>query len=329
MGSEDYMYTWVKRRKLCHQISMPSAVATMPAGFQMFPRLPAEMRTMIWGYALPEPRVFEMLDTPHANLKTLAEAGLTFANKCHEPPPELAAVCRESRAFVLHQYKALTLSGTTKYLNPSHDIILLEPYLLIRRLLRALHFLAQIRPIRDHIRLLALGTSYGFSTGISHPVLSGKVSKNNMSTLLGKLARFPKLKKLLFVVHQEFQFSNPGFALPSWSYRLQLFHHNYPFKYDSEVGAHPFFFHQNEFQNYPLRLEENKDDEFDLTQLADEDEDEWRDRRPTNDDWRRFKRRFLKAMYLTVEKGPRVAAILEQPTLNIEGASLLWKYHRN
>ncbi|CAM1507050.1 Fc.00g066910.m01.CDS01 [Cosmosporella sp. VM-42] len=301
----------------------------MSAAFPMFLRLPAEIRNMVWAYALPEPRVFEILDTPHANLKTSAEAGLTFANKCHESPPALAGVCRESRAFVLHQYKALTLSGTTKYLSPSHDIILLEPYLLIRRLLRALHFLSQIRPIRDQIRQLALGTSYGFSTGISHPVLSGKVSKNNTSTLLGKLAKFPRLKKLLFVVHQEFQFSNPGFVLPSWSYRLQLFHHNYPFKFDTEVGIHPFSCPQNEFQYYPLKLEESKDDEIDLNQLEDEEEDEWRDRRPTNDDWRRFRRRFLKAMYLALEKGPKVPAILEQPALRIEGAGLLWRYHRN
>ncbi|KAL6403133.1 hypothetical protein AUP68_12468 [Ilyonectria robusta] len=206
----------------------------MSSNFPAFPKLPPELRSMVWMYALPEPRVFEVLDTPQSNLKTPAQDGLTFANSCHEPPPSLATVCRESRAFVLRTYKPLTLSHTIKYIDPSRDIILLEPYLLIRRLLRALHFLAQISQMRDNISQVALGTSYGFSTGIFHPIISGKVSRNNIKMLLAKLSKFPRLKNVLFIIHEEFQFAGPKLALP---HGLQLFHHNYSRKYEGESGV--------------------------------------------------------------------------------------------
>ncbi|KAK4447547.1 hypothetical protein QBC34DRAFT_130880 [Podospora aff. communis PSN243] len=177
-----------------------------PDRFGLFQRLPAEIRNMIWEYSLPESRVYEVLDAPNAKQKTQAQKGLMFANVHPEPPPALAAVCRESRYFVLHHYKPLTLGSTTKYVDLSRDILLLEPYLLVKRLHRTLHFMSQIPLVRDNINRLALGTSYGVYTGICHPVLSWKVSKNNMGKLLSTLAKFPKLKLLIFVVHQEFQF---------------------------------------------------------------------------------------------------------------------------
>ncbi|KAK3329785.1 hypothetical protein B0H66DRAFT_37739 [Apodospora peruviana] len=177
-----------------------------PDSFTRFQRLPAELRTMIWEYSLPEPRVYEVLDAPNANQKTPAQKGLMFANVHPEPPPALAAVCRESRYFVLHHYKPLTLGQTTKFVDLSRDILLLEPYLLVKRLHRTLHFMSQIPLLRDNINRLALGTSYGIYTGICHPVLSWKVSKTNMSKLLASLAKFEKLKALVFIVHQEFQF---------------------------------------------------------------------------------------------------------------------------
>lgn len=161
---------------------------------------------MVWEYALPEPRVYEVMDVPHAKQKMNAADGLMFANVHHEPPPPLAAVCRESRGFVLHHYRPLTLGRTTKYVDLSRDLLLLEPYLLLKRLHRTLNFMSRIPLIRDHLAGLALGTSYGVYTGICHPVLSWKVAKSNMGKLLTGLAKFPRLKALLFVVHQEFQF---------------------------------------------------------------------------------------------------------------------------
>ncbi|OAA61978.1 hypothetical protein SPI_04837 [Niveomyces insectorum RCEF 264] len=184
----------------------PTPTATMSGNFANFASLPPEIRTMIWEYSLPEPRVYEVMDVPHAKQKMPAAAGLMFANVHHEPPPPLAAVCRESRGFVLHHYRPLTLGRTTKFVDLARDLLLLEPYLLLKRLHRTLHFMSRIPLIRDHLAGLALGTSYGVYTGICHPVLSWKVGKSNMSKLLTGLAKFPKLKTLLFVVHQEFQF---------------------------------------------------------------------------------------------------------------------------
>ncbi|KAF7542508.1 hypothetical protein G7Z17_g11510 [Cylindrodendrum hubeiense] len=305
----------------------------MSSNFPAFCDLPPELRSMVWVYALPGPRVFEILDTPQSNLNTPAQDGLTFANSCHEAPPSLAAVCQESRALVLRSYKPLTLSHTTKYIDPSRDIILLEPYLLIRRLLRALHFLAQIPPMRDHISQVALGTSYGFSTGIFHPITSGKVSRNNIKMLLVKLSRFPRLKKVLFIIHEEFQFTSPKLASPDCLFGLQLFHHSYSRKFDGEPRTnqhHRWRFHQNDLRFYPLKVEDTKDDEPDVDEFEgefeDEDEDEERDRRPTNEDWRRFRKRFLKAVFMSGERRPCAERRSKPPTLKIEGANLLWRY---
>jgi hypothetical protein len=88
-------------------------------GFVAFNNLPTEIRSMVWAYALPEPRVYDILDTPFSTLRTPASTGLMFSNSSHDAPPVLAAVCRESRAFVLHRYRPLTLSDTIKYINPS------------------------------------------------------------------------------------------------------------------------------------------------------------------------------------------------------------------
>ncbi|KAK0632289.1 hypothetical protein B0T14DRAFT_415476 [Immersiella caudata] len=370
-----------------------------PDRFGLFQRLPAEIRNMIWEYSLPESRVYEVLDAPNAKQKTQAQKGLMFANVHPEPPPALAAVCRESRYFVLHHYKPLTLGSTTKYVDLSRDILLLEPYLLVKRLHRTLHFMSQIPLVRDNINRLALGTSYGVYTGICHPVLSWKVSKNNMGKLLSTLAKFPKLKLLIFVVHQEFQFefdyrfpgtltpipnhpqagylssatpippnfghgatnypspanshnssrvgatlaplpsqaSTPrpappqsptttltgypspittGYPSPTSSQqqqqsqsqqppqpRPQLVHQAYRFKFDIEANINhtPRRPHLNELLYYPLDIDEDKED-WDLGVLGTE-ESEWCDPWPTNDDWRRFRKRFQRAINLSLEMG--------------------------
>lgn len=359
-----------------------------PERFTRFEKLPAEIRNMIWEYALPESRVYEVLDAPNAKQRTPAQKGLMFANVHPEPPPALAAVCRESRHFVLHTYKPLTLGSTTKYVDLSRDILLLEPYLLVKRLHRTLHFMSQIPLMRDNINRLALGTSYGVYTGICHPVLSWKVSKNNMGKLLSTLAKFPRLKLLIFVVHQEFQFEfdfrfpgtlTPMPALPPHTFggyaqqppppptgypspassttsttgrigatlgplpasrppvyppttaphtppssplpffvppnhntqhqnqpnhnpqqvhRPQLVHQAYRFKFDIEANINhtPRRPHLNELLYYPLDVDEDRDD-YD----APEEESEWCDPWPTNDDWRRFRKRFQRAIGLSLE----------------------------
>ncbi|CAK7268462.1 hypothetical protein SEPCBS57363_003108 [Sporothrix epigloea] len=161
---------------------------------------------MIWTYALPDRRVYEIMDVPHAKKKMRAVVGLMFANMHYEPPPMLAAVCKESRSLVLDRYQPLALSNTTKYVDLSRDLLLLEPYLMIQRLHRTLDFISRVPLIQNNLAGLALGTSYCKYTGIDHPLLDWKVSKSNMVKLVTLMARFPKLRSLLFVVHQEFEF---------------------------------------------------------------------------------------------------------------------------
>ncbi|KAF5582593.1 hypothetical protein FPCIR_9442 [Fusarium pseudocircinatum] len=289
-------------------------------GFVAFNSLPTEIRSMVWAYALPDPRVYEILDTPYSTLRTPASTGLMFSSSSHDAPPVLAAVCRESRAFVLHRYRPLTLSDTIKYIDPSRDIILLQPYLLIKRLLRTLHSLAEVDFMKRDLSQVAFGTSYGFSTGIYHPILSGKVSKNNMKTLVKKLARFSKLGKVLFVVHEEFKcvISKPHRA----ESQLELLSSSFVKSQEDDLSRTTWHFLRNEIQYYPLHLEEEvEEDEPDI-----EDDDVELNRKPTNEDWRRFKRQFLKAVYSTLMRELQEKPRQEHLPFLIEGASILWRY---
>ncbi|RBR18055.1 hypothetical protein FVER53590_25763 [Fusarium verticillioides] len=289
-------------------------------GFVAFNNLPTEIRSMVWAYTLPEPRVYEILDTPFSTLRTPAFAGLMFSSSSHDAPPVLAAVCREPRAFVLHRYRPLTLSNTIKYIDPSRDIILLQPYLLIKRLLRTLHCLAEVDFMRRDLSQVAFGISYGFSTGIYHPILSGKVSKNNMKTLVKKLARFSKLGKVLFVVHEEFNcvISKPHRA----ESQLELLSNSFVKPQEDDLSGTTWHFRRNEIQYYPLHFEEEvEEDEPDT-----EDDDVELNRKPTNEDWRRFKRRFLKAVYPTLMRELQEKSRQEHLPFLIEGASILWRY---
>lgn len=187
------------------QQSSPLAMAA-PTTLHKFTLLPPELRNSIWESAFPPPRVFDIYPAS-ASQKTLAEQGLRFANPCSEPPPPLAAVCRESRSLSSYHYQALTLGGTTKYVDLTRDVLLLESYLLERDLLRTLLFMGKIPLIRDNLRSLAFGTSYGVHTGVWHPVLGWKkLTRSNMGRLLQRLGMFECLESLVFVVKQEVQY---------------------------------------------------------------------------------------------------------------------------
>ncbi|KAJ4415665.1 hypothetical protein N0V82_007226 [Gnomoniopsis sp. IMI 355080] len=177
-----------------------------PTTLHKFALLPPELRNSIWESALPPPRVFDIYPASGSQ-KTLAEQGLRFANPYSEPPPPLAAVCRESRSLSLYHYQALTLGGTTKYVDLTRDVLLLESYLLERDLLRTLLFMGKIPLIRDNLHSLAFGTSYGVHTGVWHPVLGWKkLTRSNMGRLLQRLGVFESLEQLVFVVKQEVQY---------------------------------------------------------------------------------------------------------------------------
>lgn len=173
--------------------------------FYQFTHLPSELRNLIWEYTLPEPRVFEIYPASTSQ-KTPAQQGLRFNNRLAEPPPAISAVCRESRSFILHRYSPLTLNSTTKCVDLSRDLLLLESCLPERDLLRTLGFMSKMPQIRDHLRSLAFGTSWSLLSGIWHPMLGGKSGKSSAASFLQRLAGFPNLERVVFVLYQEVQF---------------------------------------------------------------------------------------------------------------------------
>lgn len=182
---------------------------TTTTSFHQFPLLPPELRNIIWDLALPAPVVYDIY--PASSTQTTPpEQGLRFVHPFSEPPPALAAVCRESRSLALHQYRPLTLDGTTKYVDLRQDILLLESSLYKMHLFRTLHFMGKIPLIRENLRSLAFGTSYGVHAGLCHPVLGWQnLTRNNMGRFLQRLTVLRRLEKLIFVVHQEAQFALP------------------------------------------------------------------------------------------------------------------------
>ncbi|KAJ4272099.1 hypothetical protein NW762_000809 [Fusarium torreyae] len=116
--------------------------------------------------------------------------------------------------------------------------------------------------------------------------------------LLRKLERFPHLKRVLFVVHEEFKCIVPESPVAEWPYRLQLNFHDLSKHNDDANSRITWHFHRNELQYYPLQTEDMEQDDIDMiAAMSDGEEDDAVElnRKPTNDDWRRFKRRFVKA----------------------------------
>lgn len=176
----------------------------MPTEFHYLTQLPPELRGLIWEWALPEPRVFDIYPASTSQ-KTPAQQGLRFTNQLTEPPPALSGVCQESRSFILRHYSPLIISSTTKYIDFSRDILLLESCLLERGLLQILWSMSMIPRIRDNLCNLAFGISWNVTTGIRHPFLGRKPGESNAAKFLQRLALFPNLKRVIFVLDQEMQ----------------------------------------------------------------------------------------------------------------------------
>ncbi|KAF3062803.1 hypothetical protein GL218_09456 [Daldinia childiae] len=176
--------------------------------FPQFGKLPLELRDMIWGYALPEPRVFEVLDSPSsAQSQTTPSGRLMFADVRNEPPPSIARVCRDARQAVLRRYKPIAFSGTVKHLDLCRDIILLDSYLQVKRLLKVIRLLSQIEPIRRSATRLALGTSWGLHTGLHLRMFHRSVqTKRNMARFLEYISKFRQLETIILVVYQRSAF---------------------------------------------------------------------------------------------------------------------------
>ncbi|KAI1202165.1 hypothetical protein F5X97DRAFT_254279 [Nemania serpens] len=184
-------------------------MASLTDSFPQFSKLPPELRDQIWSYNFPEARIYEVLDSPTTHPpKAVPSAKLMFADVRNEPPPALARVCRDSRQAVLRHYKPLAFSGVVKHINLRHDILLLDSYLQVRRLLKVVRLLSQVEPIRRIVSRIALGTSWGLHTGLYLRIFHKPGQKNqNMARLLMYLSKFTNLNAIILVVFQRSAFN--------------------------------------------------------------------------------------------------------------------------
>ncbi|ORY60246.1 uncharacterized protein BCR38DRAFT_412426 [Pseudomassariella vexata] len=223
-------------------------IESLQGGFPQFSRLPLELRDQIWGYALPEPRVYEVIDSPSSSTPQSTPASrLMFADVRNEPPPAIARVCHDARQAVLRRYKPLVFSGTVKHIDLSRDIILLDSYLQVKRLLKVIRLLSQIEVLRKSIYRLALGTSWGLYTGLHLRMFHKTVqTKRNMTKFLEHLSKFRRLKTLILVVYQRSAF-NLKLRWPSEHQSLSWRHYDLwqPYHYNFNVNFN--------FDNYFLR----------------------------------------------------------------------------
>lgn len=92
-------------------------------GLWGFRKLPAEIREMIWEFALLEPRVVEIYRSP----KMSPSINLSERFKSRTPLPVTLQVCQESRQQALKKYKAFPLFFDLQaYFNPAMDTLLVS-----------------------------------------------------------------------------------------------------------------------------------------------------------------------------------------------------------
>lgn len=210
--------------------------------FPQFSKLPPELRDHIWSYTFPEPRVYEVLDVPCSALPQRTPSGrLMFADSRTEPPPAIGMVCCDARQAVLRRYRPLVLAGTLKYIDLSRDIIFLDSYLQVKRLLKVVRLLGQIELVRKTATNLALGTSWGFYSGLHLRLFHKSVrTQENMAKLLGHVAKFRRLKTIILVVYQQSVFRPrgkwPDRSSLHWQHHnlCQFYRANFNVKYDLE-----------------------------------------------------------------------------------------------
>ncbi|KAI0401845.1 hypothetical protein F4802DRAFT_397807 [Xylaria palmicola] len=298
-------------------------------GFPQFCKLPPELRDEIWYHAFPETRIYEVLDSP---CSTPSQAGpsakLMFADVRNEPPPALARVCRDSRQAVLRHYKPLAFSGVVKHINLDRDILLLDSYLQVRRLLKVVRLLSQIEPIRRSAARIALGTSWGLHTGLHLRLFHKSVhTQQNMARLLGYLSKFLKLEAIILVVYQGSIF-NPASSLPhhvtiSWD------HHNLCEAYHCRFNVN--FNVENYWLRRPYQAKMARYDpeahkaSKPLAPLMRVSKSCCRDPQPRRRQVRDLKTMFEKSLWAAAENVRIVPARLYEPP-RLETATLTWVY---
>jgi hypothetical protein len=250
-----------------------------------------------------------------------------FADVRKEPPPALARVCRDSRQAVLRCYKPLAFSGVVKHIYLSRDILLLDSYLQVRRLLKVVRLLSQIDSVRRSASRIALGTSWGLHTGLHLRLFHKAVrTKQNMARLLEHLSKFHRLEAIILVVYQRSAF-NLTFALPN--------RHTLPWDHHDLCEAYHFRFNVNfNLENYWLRRpyqtrlvrydpEAQKAEKPSASSRL--SKSCCRDPQPRGHQVRDLKRIFEKSLRSVVEDGAFLPTGLYKPP-KLETATLTWIY---
>ncbi|KAI1356382.1 hypothetical protein F5Y01DRAFT_76816 [Xylaria sp. FL0043] len=303
-------------------------MASSVGGFPQFSQLPLELQDQIWAYAFPEARIYEVLDSPCSSpLQAGASAKLMFADVRNEPPPALARVCRGSRLAVLRYYKPLAFSGVVKHINLSRDILLLDSYLQVRRLLKVIRLLSQIETVRRSASRIALGTSWGLHTGLHLRLFHKTVrTKQNMARLLQHLSKFTKLEAVILVVYQRsafnLTFSQPIRTTVPWDHHdlWEAYHYrfNVNFNLENYWLRRP---HETKLVRYDPEAHKTKKPHA-STRIS---KSCCRDPQPQGHQVRELKRIFEKSLHSVAENGRLFPSGLFEPP-KLETATLTWVY---
>ncbi|GAP87400.1 hypothetical protein SAMD00023353_2700070 [Rosellinia necatrix] len=302
-------------------------MANTTGRFPQFSRLPPELRDQIWSDAFPEARTYEVLDSP---CSVPAQAGpcakLMFADVRNEPPPALARVCRDSRQAVLRHYKPLAFSGVVKHINLSRDILLLDSYLQVRRLLKVIRLLSQIESVRRSATRIALGTSWGLHTGLHLRLFHKAVrTKQNMARLLGHLSKFLSLEAIILVVYQRsafnLTFSQPNRTTVPWDHHdlCEAYHYRFNINFNLEN-----YWLRRPYQTRLVRYDPEAQ-KIEKPLPARTSKSCCRDPQPRGYQVRDLKRMFEKSLQSVTENGRFFPARLYEPP-KLETATLTWIY---
>lgn len=98
----------------------PAVPVTTDRTFTLFPKLPIELRLIVWEMALPGPRILK------SSLTRTTSGDTCWDLRPSEKSPALLFTCQESRAVAEKSYKPVSLRWpkiTVQHVNPSTDII--------------------------------------------------------------------------------------------------------------------------------------------------------------------------------------------------------------
>jgi hypothetical protein len=178
--------------------------------FSLFPKLPVELQTQIWLYALPGPRVIELHKKWKTVIKGLAQE--EYGSSLADPIP-LLRTSRHSRKIALKFYKPRFSNhlALPVYFDATEDVVLMAD-------LNALEYILQKRSgslRRDGVRCFAidptsrLNTStgiFGFTRRTTHDI-----TNDGVSYLAQAIKRYRTLEELVILYP-----TGEDNEIPSW-----------------------------------------------------------------------------------------------------------------